>query len=174
MTIASVISIVASLVAPLILKTIGRKTSNILALALYALGVLLPRALAPDVTIMGIGFGLVYFAMSLQTCAGVIMFADSAKYYESKHKVNVAGFTMGLYTFPVQLGLAISAGAANWALEAINYVPGTTMDAAQVEGLKNIVLLIPGALFLVALVLTCFYPLTEKRMKAVQAELDRA
>lgn len=172
-TIASIISIVSSLIAPFIMKVLGQKTTCLVSLGLYAVGVLLPRLLPPSVIVMGIGFGLVYFAMSLQTCAGVVMFADCAKYYESKHGVNVAGFTMGLYTFPVQLGLAISAGAANWALEAINYTPGSSMDAAQIEGLKNIVLLIPGILFVAALVFTLFYPLTNKKMESVQAELDR-
>lgn len=170
-TVASVASVVASAIAPWIIKQIGRKTSGIVSLAFYAAGALIPRFLAPNLTIFIIGFCMIYFGMSLQTCAGVLMFSDSAAYYENKSGKNATGFIMGLYTFPVQLGLALSAGIVNWSLSGIGYVPGAELSAAQTVGMQNIILLVPGIMFLVSMVLSMIYPLSEKRMKEIEAEL---
>ena len=170
-TIASVASVVASAIAPWIIKQMGRKASGILSLVFYTLGVLIPRFMEPNLSIFIVGFSLVYFGMSLQTCAGVLMFSDTASYYENKSGKNATGFIMGLYTFPVQLGLALSAGIVNWSLSGIVYVAGAELSAAQTVGMQNIILLVPGIMFIVSTVLSIVYPLSEKKMKQIEAEL---
>ncbi len=170
-TIASVASVVASAIAPWIIKQMGRKASGILSLVFYTLGVLIPRFMEPNLSIFIVGFSLVYFGMSLQTCAGVLMFSDTASYYENKSGKNATGFIMGLYTFPVQLGLALSAGIVNWSLSGIGYVAGAELSAAQTVGMQNIILLVPGIMFIVSTVLSIVYPLSEKKMKQIEAEL---
>ena len=170
-TIASVASVLASLVAQPIIKVVGRKASAVISLGFYTVGALLPRFLEPNVVIFIIGFCLIYFGMSLQTCAGVLMFSDSAAYYENKTGKNATGFIMGLYTFPVQLGLALSTGILNWSLAGIGYTAQAELTAAQTVGMQNIVLLVPGLMFLASMILTLIYPLTEKKMKEIEAEL---
>lgn len=170
-TVASVAAVAASAAAPWIIKQIGRKTSGVVSLGLFTLGALLPRFLAPNLTIFIIGFCLIYFGTSLQTCAGVLMFSDTATYYENKSGKNATGFIMGLYTFPVQLGLALSAGIVNWSLSGIGYVAGAELTVAQTVGMQNIILLVPGIMFLVSTILSAVYPLSEKKMKEIEAEL---
>ena len=170
-TCASIVSIISSLCAPAIIKLIGRKACNILTLSLHAGAVIIPRILPPNLLVFAIAFSVTYFAVSLQTCVGVILFADTAKFYEYKENLDVTGFVMGLYTFPIQLGLAISSGAANWALQAIGYVPGADMTVGQSNGLQNIILTLPGILFLISVALTIVYPLSEQRMREINEGL---
>ena len=170
-TIASLASIAASALAPAIIKLIGRKPSAVVALAMYTVGCLVPRFLPPNAIVFLVAFCVIYFGMSLQTCAGVLMFSDSATYYENKSGKNATGFIMGLYTFPVQLGLALSTGILNWGLAGIGYTGQAELTAAQTVGMQNIILLVPGLMFLASMILTLIYPLTEKKMKQIEAEL---
>lgn len=170
-TIASVVSVVASFFAQPIIKYIGRKSAGVVSLAFYTAGALIPRFLAPNIVVFIIGFCLIYFGMSLQTCAGVLMFSDTATYYENKTGKNATGFIMGLYTFPVQLGLALSSGILNWSLAGIGYEAGIELSASQIVGMENIILLIPGIMFLVSTILALVYPLSEKKMKQIETEL---
>ncbi|HHX75488.1 MAG: MFS transporter [Dethiobacteria bacterium] len=171
MTIASISSLLSSLVAPLILKQLGRKNAMSLAMFCYALGALMPRVLPPNVNIFGLGFVLIYFGMSLATCSAPIMFAESADYFEHKAGLKAQGFIMSLFVFPVQIGIALSGGIVNWLLDAMGYEAGAALTAAQAVSMQNLILLLPGIMFVAALVLTLLYPLTGDRVEKIRAEL---
>ncbi len=163
-TIASVASVVASLLAPGIIKFLGRKTTNVLALILYAFGALMPRFLVPmvpesGVMVFGIGFVMIYFGMSLQTCVSPIMFLESANYYMKKTGVVAHGFVMSLFVFPVQIGIALSGGISNWLLAAIGYDPTA---AAQPAAIADVILVVPAVLWIIAAIITFFYPIRDK------------
>ena len=81
---------------------------------------------------------------------------------------------MSLYVFPIQLGIAISSGLANWLLAGMGYEAGMTMNAAQTASLQNIILLIPGLMCLAALAANILYPLGQKKMGAVYGKLSAA
>lgn len=76
MTIASVVALGSSLIAPVIIKKAGSKNAGIVALVFYTVGALLPRFMPPSVTMFGVGFVLIYFGMSLNACAGPIQFVN--------------------------------------------------------------------------------------------------
>ncbi len=171
MTIASISSLASSLAAPLVLRQVGRKNAMGLATLCYALGALLPRMLPPNVNIFGLGFVLIYFGMSLATCSAPIMFAESADYFEHKSGLKAQGFIMSLFVFPVQIGIALSGGIVNWLLAAMGYEAGAALTAAQVVSMQNLILLLPGIMFVAAFILTLFYPLSGKRVEQIRTEL---
>jgi Na+/melibiose symporter-like transporter len=171
LTVASVSSVVSSLAAPLVMKRIGRKGAYIISMAVYAAGALLPRVLPPNVITFGIGFVLIYFGMSLATCSAPIMFAESADYFEHRSGLNARGFIMSLFVFPVQIGIAVSGGAVNWMLEGMGYVPGAELSAQQLVSMQNLVLLIPGVMFLIGAGLSVLYPLAADQVAKIRAEL---
>lgn len=173
-TIASVASVIASLVAPGIIKVLGRKKTNFLALMLYAGGALLPYFLVPampqyGVVIFGIGFVMIYFGMSLQTSVSPIMFVESANYYLKKTGIAAHGFIMSLFVFPVQIGIAISGGLLNWLLAAIGYDPTA---ASQPPALASIILLLPAIMWIIAGLITFLYPIKDKETAEEAAVRD--
>jgi Na+/melibiose symporter-like transporter len=172
-TIASVVALCSSLLAPIIIKKIGSKNAGIAALACYAIGCFGVRILAPSTLTFGIGFCIIYFGMSLNCCAAPLQFVNSSLYYQSRTGLNATGFVMSLYVFPVQLGIAISSGLANWLLAGIGYSSGITLTAAQTVGMQNIILLVPGLMFLAAIVTNIIYPLNEKKMGEVYAAISK-
>ncbi len=170
-TIASVVALASSLLGPAIIKLLGSKHANTLALAAYVFGLLLPRLLPPSIVVFGVGFCIVYFGMSLNACAGPLQFVNSSLYYQSRTGINATGFIMSLYVFPVQLGIALSSGIANWLLEGMGYVPGAELTAAQTASMQNIILVVPAVMLAAALVANLIYPLSEKKMGEVYAKL---
>ena len=130
------------------------------------------RILPPNVVTFGIGFCIIYFGMSLNCCAGPLQFVNSSLYYQSKTGLDATGFIMSLYVFPIQLGIALSSGILNWLLAGIGYKAGITLSAAQTVGMQNIILLIPGLMFVAAIIANIIYPLSEKKMGEVYARLQ--
>ena len=171
MTIASVVALGSSLIAPVIIKKAGSKNAGILALVFYVVGALLPRFMPPSVMMFGVGFVLIYFGMSLNACAGPIQFVNSSLYYQAKTGLNATGFIMSLYVFPIQLGIAISSGMINWLLSSMGYVAGAIRQRSQLVSLQNIILLIPGLMLLAAAILVIAYPLSEKKMAEIHSKL---
>lgn len=171
-TVASVIALGSSLLAPLVIKKMGAKGAGILAMALYSFGALLPRLLPPSILTFGVGFCIIYFGMSLNASTAPLQFVNSSLYYQSKTGINATGFIMSLYVFPVQLGIALSAGIANWLLDGMGYVAGAVLTAPQLVSMQNIILLVPALLFVAALITNLAYPLTEKAMGGVYAKLE--
>ena len=156
----------------MILKKVGRKTANTIGMLCYVAGMLLPRVLTPNAVIFGIGFSVIYFGMSLNCCAGPLEFVNASLAYQAKTGLDTTGFTMSLYVFPIQLGIAVSSGLANWLLAGMGYEAGMTMTAAQTVSLQNIILLIPGLMCLAALAANLLYPLGQKKMGEVYAKLN--
>ena len=99
---------------------------------------------------------------------------SSIQSYQAKTGLDTTGFTMSLYVFPIQLGIAISSGLANWLLAGMGYEAGMTMNAAQTASLQNIILLIPGLMCLAALAANILYPLGQKKMGEVYGKLNAA
>lgn len=170
-TVASVVALASSLLGPVIIKKLGSKNANMVALASYIIGMLLPRILPPNVLVFGIGFCIIYFGMSLNACAGPLQFVNSSLYYQSKTGINATGFIMSLYVFPVQLGIALSSGIANWLLDAMGYEAGAALTAAQTVSMQNIILVVPAVMLIAALVANIVYPLSEKKMGEVYSKL---
>lgn len=170
-TIASIVALASSLLGPAIIKALGSKNANMLALSTYIIGMLLPRVLPPNVLVFGIGFCIIYFGMSLNACAGPLQFVNSSLYYQAKTGINATGFIMSLYVFPVQLGIALSSGIANWLLDSMGYVAGEALTAAQMVSMQNIILVVPAVMLIAALVANIAYPLSEKKMGEVYSKL---
>lgn len=170
-TIASIVALASSLLGPAIIKALGSKNANMLALSTYIIGMLLPRVLPPNVLVFGIGFCIIYFGMSLNACAGPLQFVNSSLYYQAKTGINATGFIMSLYVFPVQMGIALSSGIANWLLDSMGYVAGEALTAAQMVSMQNIILVVPAVMLIAALVANIAYPLSEKKMGEVYSKL---
>ena len=79
---------------------------------------------------------------------------------------------MSIYVLPVEIGIAFSVIIIGIALNAIGYDPAAaSLTASQLSGLKNLVLLIPGILFIIAAVIAALMPLSEKKIAEMESGL---
>lgn len=172
-TIATIVCLIGTIVAPAISGKLGKKNTQILSMALYAVGLLAPRFIGVgNLIFFTVCICLIYFAVALQTCVGIVMFSKAADYYENKTGIAAHGFVMSVYVWPVEIGIALSVPIVGWILNAIGYDANATMTAAQITGLENLVLLIPGLICLAGLILAVCHPLSEKKLKEIDASLE--
>lgn len=171
-TIGTIACFLGTIVAPTISKYLGKKNTSILAMALYTVGMLAPRfVLVGNLTFFTICVVCIYFGLALQTCIGIVMYSKAADSYECKTGIKAHGFIMSVYVWPVEIGIALSVPVVGWLLNVIGYVPDMALNAQQMAGLQNLVLLIPGILCLIGMILAIIHPLSEKRLKEIDAKL---
>jgi GPH family glycoside/pentoside/hexuronide:cation symporter len=76
------------------------------------------------------------------------MIADSADYSEWKTGRRATGLYFSAATFAQKAGWGIGAAIAGWVLAAFNYVPEATQTATALTGIKLLVSVIPGVLYM--------------------------
>lgn len=173
-TISTAVCFVGTMVAPAVSKALGKKNTSILAMCLYAAGLLAARyLLVGNIAFFTVCICMVYMGLALQTCVGIVMYSKAADYYEYKTGVKAHGFVMSVYVWPVEIGIALSVPVVGWILNAIGYVPNAPVTADILNGLQNLVLLFPGLLCLLATVLCILHPLIDKKMASIDAELAK-
>ena len=76
------------------------------------------------------------------------MIADSADYSEWKTGRRATGLYFSAATFAQKAGWGIGAAIAGWVLTAFHYVPEATQTATALTGIKLLVSVIPGVLYM--------------------------
>ena len=172
-TASTIVCFVSSLLSPWLSRKLGKKNSSILAMGLFTAGLLLPRFfLEGNLAFYTFCICLGYFGSALQVCVGIVMYSKAADYYQWKTGRKAHGFIMSMYVLPVEVGIALSTIVIGIILEAIHYdATALSLSAAQLTGVKNLVLLIPGLFFAVATVIAILHPLSEKKLTYIQEDM---
>ena len=172
-TASTIVCFVSSLLSPWLSRKLGKKNSSILAMGLFTAGLLLPRFfLEGNLAFYTFCICLGYFGSALQACVGIVMYSKAADYYQWKTGRKAHGFIMSMYVLPVEVGIALSTIVIGIILEAIHYdATALSLSAAQLTGVKNLVLLIPGIFFAVATVIAILHPLSEKMLTNKQEDM---
>jgi GPH family glycoside/pentoside/hexuronide:cation symporter len=101
------------------------------------------------------------------------MYADTADYGEWKFGRRTTGLLFSAAVFSQKVGLAIGTGALAWLLAYYGFVANTDQTAATTGGIRLLFSVIPGALALLGAFAIFFYPITDIRMKEIEADLER-
>ncbi|MGN6643918.1 MAG: MFS transporter, partial [Verrucomicrobiota bacterium] len=126
--------------------------------AIYTLNILAKMAYAPAVPLLW------------------TMIADSSDYSEWKSGRRATGLYFSAATFAQKAGWGIGAAIAGWLLTVFHYVPNAIQTDSALLGIKLLVSVIPGVLYMSCAVFMFFYTIdaaTTERMK-VDLEARRA
>lgn len=172
-TASTAVCFASSLLAPWLSGRLGKKNSSILAMGLFTAGLLIPRFFFEgNLVVYTVCICLGYFGSALQVCVGIVMYSKAADYYQWKTGKKAHGFIMSMYVLPVEVGIAVSTIVIGILLDVIGYDPlAEVMSAAQITGIRNLVLLIPGLFFLAATVAACLHPLSEKKIAQMHRDM---
>jgi GPH family glycoside/pentoside/hexuronide:cation symporter len=169
---SNVLMLLGSLCAPILAKKFDKKVCNTIAYTGFAVG-LIAAAFVGSGTVWGvtvcIGFGR--FCSGLNASLSPAMYADIGDYYENKtglkmHAYLLTFFSMNFTIAQLFTGIIISA-----CLAAVGYSATADITPAILTMFRNMVSLIPGIPLAVGAVASLFYPLTEKKMDEIHAEL---
>ena len=93
------------------------------------------------------------------------------------HRFSRAGrrataMTFSAATFSQKLGGALAAAVIGWMLAAMGYVANEAQSDASQLGIALLLTVIPGAVALLAAWVMRFYPLDDRALEQVQADLQ--
>jgi GPH family glycoside/pentoside/hexuronide:cation symporter len=99
------------------------------------------------------------------------MYADTADYGEWKRGRRTTGLVFAASTMSQKVGWAIGAFVALTLMSQVGFEPNQIQSAGSLRGLVLLFSLVPAAFGIVAMIIAFFYPLSDKRVAQIGAEL---
>ena len=101
------------------------------------------------------------------------MYADVADYSELKDGTASTGLIFSSASMAQKFGGAFGGSAVMWLLAAFGYntIAGAVQTETAILGLRILMSWVPALVAALSILVVWFYPLTKKKMSAVQAEL---
>jgi GPH family glycoside/pentoside/hexuronide:cation symporter len=100
------------------------------------------------------------------------MIADAADYSEWKSGRRATGLCFSAATFAQKAGWGIGAAIAGWLLTVFNYVPDAPQTQTALQGIKLLVSVIPGILYMSCGLLMLGYNIDSKTTDQMKMELE--
>ena len=100
------------------------------------------------------------------------MIADSADYSEWKSGRRATGLYFSAATFAQKAGWGIGAAIAGWLLTVFNYVPNAMQTETALTGIKLLVSVIPGILYMSCALFMFFYNIDSRTTDLMKKDLD--
>lgn len=100
------------------------------------------------------------------------MIADSADYGEWKSGRRSTGLYFSAAVFAQKAGWGIGAAVAGWILSISNFMPNVTQTETAITGIKLLVSVIPGILYMSCAVFMIFYKIDKKTTDQMKIDLD--
>jgi len=100
------------------------------------------------------------------------MLADTADYSEWKFGRRSTGLTFSAATFAQKAGWGIGGAMAGWILALYEFVPNVEQSATSITGIKLMVSVVPGILYISCAFLLYFYSIDHKTCLIMQEELE--
>jgi glycoside/pentoside/hexuronide:cation symporter, GPH family len=122
--------------------------------SVYALNILAKLAYAPAVPLLW------------------TMIADSADYSEWKSGRRATGLCFSAAVFAQKAGWGIGAAIAGWLLTVFNYIPDAQQTERALTGIKLLVSVIPGILYMSCAVFMFFYNIDSETTDLMKRDLD--
>jgi GPH family glycoside/pentoside/hexuronide:cation symporter len=100
------------------------------------------------------------------------MIADSADYGEWKTGRRATGLYFSAAVFAQKAGWGIGAAIAGWILAISNFVANAVQTETAITGIKLLVSVIPGILYMSCAILLYFYAIDQKTCAVMKQDLD--
>lgn len=100
------------------------------------------------------------------------MIADSADYGEWKTGRRATGLYFSAAVFAQKAGWGIGAAIAGWILALSSFVPNAIQNSTAITGIKLLVSVIPGILYMSCAIFMIFYKIDKKTTDQMKIDLD--
>lgn len=99
------------------------------------------------------------------------MYTDTADYGEWKFGRRATGLIMAASLFALKLGVALGGAITGWVLAGYGFESGEAQTVESLDGILMLVSIIPAFFGVLAYIIMLFYPLTNEKMKEIEADL---
>ncbi|MGJ8690865.1 MAG: MFS transporter [Thalassotalea sp.] len=164
---------VGAAITPLLVKFIDKKALlmilmvivTILSIAFY----FVPNDQVALMFVLQIGIGL---ALGPKSPLVFSMYADTADYSEWQTGRRATGMVFAAAAFAQKLGGAFAGAMIGWVLASLGYVANQVQSGESQQGIVLLMTLIPAVFAFLSIVVIRLYPLSDNKLKTVQAELS--
>jgi GPH family glycoside/pentoside/hexuronide:cation symporter len=101
------------------------------------------------------------------------MLADTADYSEWKYHRRATGLVFSAATFAQKAGWGIGGALAGWLLAIFRFVPNVEQSETFMTGIKLMISVIPGILYMSCAVLLYFYAIDQKTCLEMEIDLEK-
>jgi len=101
------------------------------------------------------------------------MLADSADYSEWKTGRRSTGLVFSAATFAQKAGWGIGGALAGWLLALFNFTPNAEQSETAITGIKLMISIVPGILYMSCSIFLFFYPINKKMALQMQEDLEK-
>lgn len=101
------------------------------------------------------------------------MLADTADYSEWKFGRRSTGLVFSAATFAQKAGWGIGGALAGWMLAIYQFVPNIEQTATSLNGIKMMISVLPGFLYMSCAILLYFYAIDHKTCLLMESELEK-
>jgi glycoside/pentoside/hexuronide:cation symporter, GPH family len=101
------------------------------------------------------------------------MLADTADYSEWKYHRRATGLVFSASTFAQKAGWGIGGALAGWLLAIFRFVPNAEQSETFMTGIKLMISVIPGVLYMSCAILLYFYAIDKKTCLEMEKDLDQ-
>ncbi len=100
------------------------------------------------------------------------MLGDTADYSEWKFKRRATGLVFSAATFAQKAGWGIGGALAGWILALYKFIPNVEQTATSLTGIKLMISVFPGLLYMSCAILLYFYSIDHKTTLEMERELE--
>ncbi len=100
------------------------------------------------------------------------MLADTADYSEWKNGRRATGLVFSAATFAQKAGWGIGGALAGWLLALYKFIPNVEQSASAITGIKMMISVFPGVLYMSCAILLFFYAIDHKTCLNMQNDLE--
>jgi glycoside/pentoside/hexuronide:cation symporter, GPH family len=101
------------------------------------------------------------------------MLADTADYSEWKYHRRATGLVFSAATFAQKAGWGIGGALAGWLLVLFKFVPNIEQSATCLTGIKLMISVFPGVLYMSCAILLYFYAIDQKTCLEMEKDLEQ-
>ena len=101
------------------------------------------------------------------------MLGDSADYSEWKTGRRSTGLVFSAATFAQKAGWGIGGALAGWLLALFNFIPNAEQSETAITGIKLMISVVPGILYMSCALFLFFYPIDKKIAMQMQEDLEK-
>ncbi|MBN1973343.1 MAG: MFS transporter [Sedimentisphaerales bacterium] len=101
------------------------------------------------------------------------MFTDVADFHEWKFGRRATGLVIAGIMFAIKMGVAIGGFLLLQLLDLFGYKPNVAQTPEAVTGIKLLFSVIPVVFIIVCGIILCFYPVNEKLLQTIEADLKK-
>jgi glycoside/pentoside/hexuronide:cation symporter, GPH family len=172
LTVGAVTTVLGIAATPVLSRRIGKKNTMIAGVLLIVCGHGVMSLSPPGVlaTFIWIGF-FPYLGLGIKAGTTWALLADSVDYAQWRHGTRVEGASYGFAIFGQKLSFALGGAITGWTLSATGYMANVAQSERALAGIFSLVSYYPALFMLIAIVAAVLYPLDERSVAEIQADL---